>query len=446
MWNIISYNIFTQGVVDMVKKQNFNKRFTYLLIAILCLANLFLGAKVINKLANTKRATEINDENMNDDKVIEVFSTNSVVEVKEKNVDERLADIKESSIAINDNKVNPINDNIFLKILLNSNAYMKLVYEIENEESATKSSDNNFLENFSSLFKLDFYVKPHLPAIVSAFSDTYSWEEDISEEEKNDDLEGYLILSDIVFIEDPEERNNNEQDLELIGTKHQDKYYIEPPETVSLDHENPYVFLYHTHGTEAYLPITTGRFHTEKREYNVITIGEIIGKVLEEKGHKLKHVDIYHDIPSYNESYIRSLSTLKEELEENENIKVVFDIHRDGIEGDSVAVSKAQDAARITIGGKDVATFSLVIGPDNPNKEKLIKFANYIRHVSESMYPGLFKSIIIKPSGRFNQYVSDYYALIEVGSNLNTIDEAKESAKYIGEILHKVIEGIDNQD
>lgn len=429
----------------MVRDQNFNKGITYVLIAILCLANLFLGAKVISKLSKIKRATEIDEENMLNDNAIEVFNAKNAVEVEDNNREEKVVNIEESKNVTNGTKVSNDKVNLFLKILLNSNAYMKVVYEMENNELEIKSSPKSIFNNFSVLFKSDFYIKPHLPAIVSAFNDTYSWEEVILEDE-NDDLEGYLVLSDIIFIEDPEEKNNTDQDLELIGRKYQDKSYIEPPRTVTLDHENPYVFLYHTHGTEAYLPVTTGRFHTDKREYNVITIGEIIGKVLEEKEHKIKHVDVYHDIPSYNESYVRSLTTLKKELKENENIKIIFDIHRDGIEGDSVAVSNAQEAARVTINGKSVATFSLVIGPDNPNKEQLIKFANYIRHISESMYPGLFKNIIIKPSGKFNQYVSDYYALIEVGSNLNTIDEAKESAKYIGEILHKVLEDIDNQE
>ncbi len=431
----------------MVRNQTYNKGITYVIIAMLCLANLFLGAKVITKMSNIKKATEINEGYINEEKVLTVFNVenSSLGEeaVGQRKEDEGKINVEKSkkiSKSSNDKK------DLFLKILLNSNTYMKIVYERDNNESEIDKSKNSLLNNLSVLFKPDFYIKPHLPAIVSAFNEKYPWEKETLAENKASDLEGYLILSDIIFIEDPEEKNDIKQDIELIGKKHEDLIFIEPPKTVTLDHTNPYVLLYHTHGTEAYLPITTERFHSEKREYNVITIGEIIGSKLQESGHKLKHVDVYHDIPSYNDSYIRSLSTLKEELKKNESIKVIFDIHRDGIEGDEASVNRAQEAARITIDGKSVATFSLVIGPDNPNKEQLIKFANYIRHTSESMYPGLCKGIIVKPKGKFNQFVSDYYALIEVGSNLNTLDEAKESAKYIGEILHKVLEGIDKAE
>lgn len=422
----------------MIKNTNLDKGIAYILIAVLCLTNLFLGVKVIGKFSTIKKLKTMHEEDILEDKVISVFNNKAMsldVELKD-NVNNGIS--KQNG----DRAINKGDNDFFLRLLLNSNVYMKRVYDMQNREDSILLTKGNIFERLSALFKPDFYIKPHLPAMVSAFNNTYTWEE-IKEEGEHDELEGYIILSDIIFIEDPEEKNDFEQELELIGKKHEEKVYVEPPKTVALDHEKPYILLYHTHGTEAYLPITTGRFHTEKREYNVITIGEIIGRSLEEKGHKLKHIDIYHDIPSYNQSYIRSLATIKEELNKNESIKVIFDIHRDGIEGESASTTKAQESARISINDKSVATFSLVIGPDNPNKEQLIKFANYIRHISEGMYPGLCKGIIMKPSGKFNQYVSDYYALIEVGSNLNTIEEAKESAKYIGEILHKVIESID---
>ncbi len=429
----------------MMRNKNFNKGITYVIIAVLCLTNLFLGASVIKKLSDYNKSTMVDEVNLGEEDIIPAFSSEENYEYKE------IVSISENETKTveSDSEKKIIDKSFFLKVLLNSNAYMKSTYEKEYIESDLKPSKNSFFSRLAVFFKPDFYIKPHLPAIVSAFNDKYSWEIDLDNSETNSipELEGYIVLSDIIFVEDPAEREELNQELELMGKKHDDKLYIEAPKSVSFDHENPYILIYHTHGTEAYLPITTDRFHSENREYNVLAVGETIAKVLEEKGHKLKWVDKYHDIPSYNESYNNSLATVNEELSKNKSIKIILDIHRDGIETEiPTALSKAQQAARVTIDGKSVATFSLVIGPNNPNKEQLIKFANYIRHTAESMYPGLFKGIIIKQSGRFNQYLSDYCALIEVGSNLNTIDEARESAKYIGEILHKVIEGIEKQD
>ena len=102
-------------------------------------------------------------------------------------------------------------------------------------------------------------------------------------------------------------------------------------------------------------------------------------------------------------------------------------------------MQKLRDSAKIKVNGKDVAKFFFVVGPDNPNKEELLKFTRYIRDEANKMYPGICTGITIKPYGKYNQYLTDYSALIEVGSNLNTMDEAKESSKLIAEILDKVI-------
>lgn len=58
------------------------------------------------------------------------------------------------------------------------------------------------------------------------------------------------------------------------------------------------------------------------------------------------------------------------------------------------------------------------------------------------MYPGLCVGIVEKPKGKFNQFVSNHYALIEMGSNFNTIEEAKETAVLLGEVIDVVINNI----
>ncbi|NLJ78472.1 MAG: hypothetical protein GX329_03845, partial [Tissierellia bacterium] len=216
--------------------------------------------------------------------------------------------------------------------------------------------------------------------------------------------------------------------------------------TLKVDESKPYILLYHTHGTESYSSMEKKFHHTTDKAYNVITIGEIMAKSLEAKGHKVEHVTKYHDIPSYSKSYSESLKTAKQKLGENSNLKVVLDIHRDGFDQDDPKVKKnlknILEKSKVNIDGKDVATFFFVIGPDSANKEQVLNFAKYFKVVSDVLYPGLCTGIVIKPVGKYNQFLSDYSALIEVGNNLNTMEEAKESAKIVGEILDLVIENI----
>lgn len=94
------------------------------------------------------------------------------------------------------------------------------------------------------------------------------------------------------------------------------------------------------------------------------------------------------------------------------------------------------------VNGKDVATFYFVIGPDSPNKEEVLSFAKYFKAVSDIIYPDLCTGILIKPKGKYNQFLSDYSALVEIGSNINTMEEALETAKLFGELLDIVIQNI----
>ena len=120
----------------------------------------------------------------------------------------------------------------------------------------------------------------------------------------------------------------------------------------------------------------------------------------------------------------------------------MLDIHRDAVLDTNPNIESIKAKSKIDIGGKSVATFSLVVGPDSPNKEQVLSFAKYVKAVSDALYPGLCKGITIKPAGKYNQHLSDYSALIEVGYHINTLEEANEGAKLVGEVLTLVLNSI----
>ena len=321
--------------------------------------------------------------------------------------------------------------NIFLELLTSSNSYMKSVLNETYKKENIESSISNKIKKSFKILNPKMYLKSQIPTMFALVDD-----------------EGIMAVSNIYNNENPDKQSKsnirsitkNQEDYgdkQVESTK--DLIRSEKPNKIKLDDKNPYVMIYHTHATECYSPLKQNNYHIDQRDKNVITIGEIIGGVLKDKGHKIKQIEKYHDLPSFNKSYVESLKTVKEELSKNESLKIILDVHRDGVDEGSKYIAKAQKAARIDINGKSVATFSMVVGPDNPNKDQLLKFARYIRDKSNEKYPGLCKGIIVKPYGKFNQYVSDHYTLLEIGSNLNTMDEAKETAKLVGGILDEVI-------
>ncbi|KXG73616.1 stage II sporulation protein P [Thermotalea metallivorans] len=211
---------------------------------------------------------------------------------------------------------------------------------------------------------------------------------------------------------------------------------VRMPNKVKLDLRKPVIFIYHTHATESYLPEEVGNFHSLNRKFTVRRVGDELTTHLTKKGYKVVHDDTVHDYPSYEKSYVRSLETLKANLKKEPTLKIVFDIHRDAV------ISQEQANNTITINGEKVAKFQLILGGKNENFEQLKIFADYINAKSDELYPGLAKKILIKDYAKFNQYNSDYYALIEIGNISNHIDEAARTTKYLAEIIDAVIQDI----
>ncbi len=209
------------------------------------------------------------------------------------------------------------------------------------------------------------------------------------------------------------------------------------PKKLALDNDKPVIFIYHTHATESYIPETSGNFHSLDRQYTVRAVGDVLTEQLTKKGYQVIHDDTVHDYPSYQQSYARSLQTLQDNLKNASSLKIIFDIHRDAPpEGKNTSQKSC-----VAIDNKKVARFSTVVGTGNPNAQALQTFAEYIKAKSDERYPGLAKGVIYKPY-KFNQYNSDYYALLEIGDTANHIDESLRTATYLAEIIDEVIKDL----
>jgi len=82
------------------------------------------------------------------------------------------------------------------------------------------------------------------------------------------------------------------------------------------------------------------------------------------------------------------------------------------------------------------------VGDKNGNYEQVKQTADKLYAIAEEMYPGLFRKIIVRPGAYFNQYLSNQSMLIEIGSSLNTLDEAQYSADLVSQVLLEYIDKI----
>ncbi|RKD27595.1 stage II sporulation protein P [Caminicella sporogenes DSM 14501] len=373
--------------------------------------------------------------------------------------------------------------NIFIHIFNKSLAVLELDYK----EKIGNNSDSFVKYAFNKIINFDYknpksYLKAQI-SLLKGVEDEIKIASKDSEEINSEDYDTsdiYIpeeysnqkaVVDDEDYYKEPEKNTTfeaNSFQIEKSNQTKQDKKSIEnisssspknlkiistpvpPPEKIEHDKNKPLILIYHTHGTEAYYPEKIGNYHSLNSKYTVIRVGDILTKYLLDKGYKVIHDTTIHDYPSYQGSYKRSLQTMKKYIKDNPDLKIFIDIHRDGI--DKIAEieknqKKKYDEMRknsyIRINGEKVSRFALVVGGGNKNVDKLKRFAYYIKAVSDELYPGLSRPVILKNRryNRYNQFMSNYCVLFEVGSNLNTIDESVRAAKYIGEVLDKSLKG-----
>ena len=219
-------------------------------------------------------------------------------------------------------------------------------------------------------------------------------------------------------IDDTEINNSNPEEVPSNAQQF--------PMVESNQSKAPLVIIYHTS--------SDGNFHVIKEKDTVREVGDVLMAELEKQGIPVIHDKTLHDNPSYNQSYSRSMETIQRLMKEYPTAKYIIDLHRDA------AAYGGNKAKTAMINGEVSAKYSLVVGMGNPNAAQLSQFANNIIAKSEEMYPG-FGGKIIEKSYKYNEYVSDYAILLEIGNNENHINESKCTAKYFANVLTAVIKG-----
>ncbi len=211
----------------------------------------------------------------------------------------------------------------------------------------------------------------------------------------------------------------------------------------------PQVLILHTHATETYL-LGERDYYTDKdltrttdNNYNMVAIGDIVAAKLNNAGINTLHEKVQHDYPAYNESYSRAANTICSCIKKNPSVKIVIDLHRDSIsDGEKDKIKLTKD-----INGKKAAQIMLVMGSQSgntknfPGYEENLKLAVKIQSITEQMYPGLARSISLMPKN-YNESLTSGSVLIEIGTDANSLEEAKYSAELLGNALVKLFESL----
>lgn len=217
--------------------------------------------------------------------------------------------------------------------------------------------------------------------------------------------------------------------------------FLNKPLSFSLEDNGPQVLIMHTHTTESFSEETYNKGAPDRNldeTKNVTAVGCAMEKVFLENGINALHDKTVHDYPSYNASYQSAEATIRKNLNANGSIKVVLDVHRDGItREDGTKVKMVAD-----INGEKTAQIMLVVGTNvnltHDKWQENFKLASKIQAKAIEVYPSLMRPIDLRKE-RFNEHLTTGSLIVEVGSNGNTIEEAIKGGERIAEVISMVL-------
>lgn len=207
------------------------------------------------------------------------------------------------------------------------------------------------------------------------------------------------------------------------------------------DFSEPTVLIYHTHSTESYIMTDDGRFSSDfptrnnDKSVNMVRVGDEIASVLESKGIGVIHDRTIYD-SAYTGAYNKSREGIEKILEKYPSIVITLDIHRDAVYYDDH--TRVKSVAQID--GVKAAQMMIITGAQGgnvtafPDWETNLSFALNLQKEVNTKYKKLMKPVFFC-NRKYNMDITPYSLLIEVGTDVNTLEEAAYSGRLLGDVL-----------
>lgn len=217
------------------------------------------------------------------------------------------------------------------------------------------------------------------------------------------------------------------------------EYFLNADLSIAQSQE-PQILIYHTHGTEGFADSREG-----ESEDTVIGMGELLAEFLREKyGYNVLHDTTLFDWKdgksTRNSAYNNSLPYLEELLKEYPNIEVIIDLHRDAGSKRVATIDGKQVAKVMLFNGLCRNTQGKLTYLPNENLADNLAFSFQMKLIGDEMYPGLMHKIFLKDY-RYNMHLAERYLLIELGTDENTVEEAKNAMEPLADVLAQVLGG-----
>lgn len=211
--------------------------------------------------------------------------------------------------------------------------------------------------------------------------------------------------------------------------------------TLTGGNEKPQILIYHTHSQEEFSDFASNPSAT------VVGMGAYLTELLSKKGYSVIHDTSVYDLQNgkldRSKAYTYALEGISDILQKNPSIEVVLDLHRDGVNAKLHMVNE--------VNGKPTAPIMFFNGvsqtPEgpieylpNPYRKQNLAFSFQMQLDAAAYFPNLTRKIYIKGL-RYNLHLRPRSALIEVGAQTNTYQEALNAMEPLAEVLDMVLQG-----
>jgi stage II sporulation protein P len=210
--------------------------------------------------------------------------------------------------------------------------------------------------------------------------------------------------------------------------------------TIKQGNDKPQILIYHTHSQEGYTDSKQG-----EESDTVVGVGNTLTKILEDEyGYNVIHDKTTYDIvdgkEDRNVAYNMAEEGLEKILKKYPTIEVVIDLHRDDGSARNVNIDGKKAAQVMLFNGLSRDQNGPITYLENPNLQDNLAFSLQMQLKSKKIYPGLFIRNYLR-SYRYNMHVRPKCLLVELGTDENTVESAKNAMKPFAEVLNAVLQG-----
>ena len=214
--------------------------------------------------------------------------------------------------------------------------------------------------------------------------------------------------------------------------------------TMDLAGPDPKILIYHTHSQEGFSDSRLGEWRD-----TVVGLGERLKNELEDRYgisvlHMMDTFDVIDGVVDRSAAYTYAEERIRQVLEENPSIKVIIDLHRDGV---------AEETRLVTnINGKNTAQMMFLNGLcrtsangpieylQNDYLAENLAFSFKLQAKAAEYYPDLMRRIYLR-SYQYNLHILPRSILVECGAQTNTVEEVQNAMPLLADLLYLVLSG-----